>query len=78
MSSPCRASAGDSFDENRVGLDHVSFTVSNREELEKAVRILDEKRVPHGEIVDLAPFQIYVLMFRDPDNIQVELTAPYN
>ena len=72
-----RATANDSFDENRVGLDHVSFTVSNREELEKAARILDEKRVPHGEIVDLAPFQIYVLMLRDPDNIQVELTAPY-
>jgi len=61
-----------------VGLDHVSFTVSNRQELEKAVRILDERKVPHGKIVDLAPLQIYVLMLRDPDNIQVELTAPYS
>ena len=74
---PARSVAGDKFDENRVGLDHFSFTVSNRDVLEHAVRLLDEKKIPHGEIVELAPFKINVLMFRDPDNIQVELTAPY-
>ena len=75
---PARAVAGDKFDENRVGLDHFSFTVSNSDALEHAVRVLDEKKIAHGEIVDLAPFSIYVLMLRDPDNIQVELTAPYS
>lgn len=73
---PARSIAGDKFDENRIGLDHLSFGVSNRAELESAVRVLDEKNVPHGEIVELAPFGIQVLMFRDPDNIQVELSAP--
>ena len=74
---PSKAISGDTFNENRVGLDHLSFTVSSQAELEQAVRILDEKGVPHGEVVDLEPFQIKVLMFRDPDNIQVELTASY-
>ena len=74
---PGRAQAEDSFDENRVGLDHFSFGVSDQAELERAVGILDANGVDHGEIVNLAPFGIDVLMFRDPDNIQVELTAPH-
>jgi catechol 2,3-dioxygenase-like lactoylglutathione lyase family enzyme len=73
---PTRSIPGDKFDENRVGLDHLSFAVSNRGELEHAMRVLDEKKIDHGDIVALAPFGIQVLMFRDPDNIQVELSAP--
>ena len=69
---------GDRFDENRVGLDHISFSVGNRADLERASRFLSERGVSHGEIKDLTGFQIYVLAFRDPDNIQVELTAPYS
>jgi glyoxylase I family protein len=75
--APERPIAGDCFDENRIGLDHISFTVGSRDDLEHAARFLTEKGVPHGEIKDLAGFQIYVLAFRDPDNIQVELTALY-
>jgi hypothetical protein len=30
----------------------------------------------HGEIYDLVPFGIALLPFRDPDGIQLELTAP--
>jgi len=71
------ASAGDQFSENRVGLDHLSFSVDSREDLERAVKILDEQGVPHGEIKDLgSAFGICVLAVRDPDNIQLELTAP--
>lgn len=73
---PGRAKAGDQFDENRVGLDHFSFGVSDKAELERAVGILDTNGVAHGEIVNLPPFGIDVLMFRDPDTIQVELCAP--
>jgi catechol 2,3-dioxygenase-like lactoylglutathione lyase family enzyme len=75
--APNRPVAGDRFDENRVGLDHISFNVGSRADLERAAQFLSEKGVPHGEIKDLAGFRIYVLAFRDPDNIQVELTAPY-
>jgi glyoxylase I family protein len=68
----------DRFDEFRVGLDHVSFTVGSRADLDGAVRILDQWGVPHGEIEDLgSDFGLYVLAFRDPDNIQLELSAAY-
>ena len=72
------APQGDRFDQNRVGLDHLSFSVSSHDELEQAVRLLDERGVPHGEITDFSSFGIYVLEFRDPDNIQLELTAPHS
>jgi glyoxylase I family protein len=70
------APAGDRFDENRVGLDHLSFGVASRNELEEAAHLFDQHGVPHGDIIDLASFGIYILAFRDPDNIQLELTAP--
>jgi hypothetical protein len=69
----------DRFDEFRVGLDHISFSVGSRDELERAVQILDQYGVPHGAIEDLgSDFGLYVLTFRDPDNIQLELTAAYS
>jgi catechol 2,3-dioxygenase-like lactoylglutathione lyase family enzyme len=78
-SDPSQAMSNDSFDENRVGLDHVSFSVGSRDELEAAVRLFDDQGVPHGEIKDLGPgLGLYVLAFRDPDNIQLELSAPYS
>jgi catechol 2,3-dioxygenase-like lactoylglutathione lyase family enzyme len=70
------AAAGDAFDEDRVGLDHLSFAVASRDDLERAVALLDEHAVPHGPITGLESFGIYVLPFRDPDNVQLELTAP--
>lgn len=70
------APAGDRFDEDRVGLDHLSFNVASRADLDEAVRLFDERGVTHGEIKHLPGFGIFVLPFRDPDNIQVELTAP--
>jgi catechol 2,3-dioxygenase-like lactoylglutathione lyase family enzyme len=70
------APSGDQFSENRVGLDHLSFSVSSRADLERAVKILDARDIPHGEIKDLgSAFGLCVLAFRDPDNIQIELTA---
>ena len=75
---PTRAPRGDRFDENRVGLDHLSFSVATRADLERAVRLFDERDVPHGEIEDLGrEMRMYTLTFRDPDNTQLELTAPY-
>lgn len=73
------APANDRFHENRVGLDHVSFGVGSRDELDAALRLFDENDIRHGTINDLGEFglPIYVLAFRDPDNIQLELTAPH-
>ena len=70
------APSGDRFDEDRVGLDHLSFSVGSRQMLDEAVRLFDERGVPHGDVTDLPSFGIHVLPFRDPDNIQIELTAP--
>jgi glyoxylase I family protein len=70
------AQAGDAFDENRVGLDHLSFAVPSREDLDRAIVLFDDHGVPHGPITGLESFGIYVLPFRDPDNVQLELTAP--
>lgn len=70
------APAGDAFSEDRVGLDHLSFDVPGHDDLERAVALFDEHAVPHGPITALPAFGIYVLPFRDPDNIALELTAP--
>ncbi len=76
--APEGGQAGDRFDENRVGLDHLSFAVSSRDALEAAERLLNERGVPNGGLKDLgADFGLYILAFRDPDNIQLELTATY-
>ena len=77
-SDPGRAISGDSFNDCRVGLDHLCFSVGSRDELDQALGVLDEHHVSHGEIVDLSGLGIYVLMLRDPDNIQIELTAPHS
>jgi glyoxylase I family protein len=70
------APEADRFDPDRVGLDHLSFSVPSREDLEQAARLLDEHGVTHGEITRLPGFGIDVLSFEDPDGIQLELTAP--
>jgi glyoxylase I family protein len=70
------APSGDCFDPDRVGLDHLSFSVASHDDLEQAMRLLDERGVPHGEITSLPSFGIDVLPFEDPDGVQLELTAP--
>jgi glyoxylase I family protein len=70
------ADAQDRFDSERVGLDHLSFTVAGRPDLEEAVRRLDERGVTHGEIRDLKTFGIAILSLSDPDGVHLELTAP--
>jgi glyoxylase I family protein len=69
---------GDRFDEDRVGLQHISFSLASLHELEEAEQVLDGLKVPHGLIEDFGPeLKLYSLRLRDPDNIQVELLAPY-
>lgn len=63
----------DRFDEDRVGLDHVSFAVSGRGDLESAVSVLDVLGIAHGGIKDVGGS--FILEFRDPDNISLELFA---
>ena len=44
------APADDRFDDDRVGLDHLSFDVPSRADLDQAVSLFDGRGVPHGEI----------------------------
>lgn len=75
---PSNAPAGDRFDPNRVGLDHLALSVSSKDDLESASEQAKARGVPCGEIVDFGPqFGFYVLMLEDPDGIQIELTASY-
>lgn len=67
------APAGDRFDEDRVGLDHLSFAVAGVPELEEMARRLDGMGVPHGGVKDIG--LAHLLEFRDPDNIALELFA---
>jgi catechol-2,3-dioxygenase len=69
------AAATDRFDEKRVGLDHLSFQVDSREDLETAVSYFNQQSIPHGGITDLTDFGIAVLPFYDPDGIALEFTA---
>lgn len=71
-----QALPNDHFSPHRVGLDHLSFAVADREELSKAAALFEERQVVHGQITDLPAFGIAVLSFNDPDGIQLELTAP--
>lgn len=69
-----RPVASDRFDEDRVGLDHLSLAVGSRADLEDAVAQLDRIGVAHEAIKDIGA--AWILEFRDPDNIALELTAP--
>jgi glyoxylase I family protein len=64
----------DEFVENRTGLDHVSFAVDSRSDLDDAVAVLDARGVSHAGVKDIGAG--YILEFRDPDNIALELFAP--
>lgn len=69
-----RPVANDRFDEDRTGLDHIAFRVGSRAELDSAAKHLDDLGIRHEPIKDIGP--AYILEFRDPDNIALELTAP--
>ena len=67
---------GEAFDERRTGLDHFGFTVGGRADLDRWTRWLDELGIEHSGVRDITePIPFATLVFRDPDNIQLELYA---
>ena len=70
------ARAGDRFDSTRVGLDHVSLAVDSADVLDAAVQRLDAAGVSHGEVMPLQDFGMAILSIQDPDDINLELSAP--
>jgi glyoxylase I family protein len=62
------------FDEFRTGLDHFAFGVASRGELEAWEQRLSDTGVPFTPIAE-TPIGS-VIVFRDPDNIQLEFFLP--
>jgi glyoxylase I family protein len=60
----------DRFDDRNVGLDHIGFSVSEREDLDAWESQLASLNVVHSPAEDTANGA--ALVFRDPDNIQLE------
>jgi glyoxylase I family protein len=69
-----RPVATDRFHEDRCGLDHIAFRAVSKTELDSAATHLDDLGIEHEPVKDIGPS--YILEFRDPDNIALELTAP--
>ena len=67
------APEGDRFDEDRVGLDHLSLAVPTADDLHAAAALLDEAGIAHEGVKDIGVAAI--LEFRDPDGIALELIA---
>jgi len=63
------------FDEYRTGLDHFAFAVSSRAELEGWEQRLHELGIRFTPIAG-TPTGSSVIVFRDPDNIQLEFWLP--
>jgi glyoxylase I family protein len=66
------APSADRFDEHRPGLDHIGFSVPERSDLEVWQRRLAELGVDHSPVQDSPSGSGSALVFRDPDNIQLE------
>lgn len=59
------------FNERHIGLDHLSFNVASRDELNEWQQRLSDRNIAQSAIAEEELWD--VLVFRDPDNIQLEL-----
>lgn len=61
------------FDERVPGLDHLGFAVARREHLFEWKKHLENQWVEHSPVTDAPSGSGTALVFRDPDNIQLEI-----
>lgn len=66
------ARTAERFDEANPGLDHVGFAVAERDDLIALEAHLEELGVEHSPVTDAPSGVGTALVFRDPDNIQLE------
>jgi glyoxylase I family protein len=69
-----RDGSNDRFDELRTGLDHLAFGVSSLDELHAWEAELSSRDIPFTPAAE-TPIGT-VVVFRDPDNIQLEMWLP--
>lgn len=67
------ANKSEPCEETRTGLDHVSFGVASRADLDTWAEHFERLGVPQSPVNDQGSYA--VLVFRDPDNIQLELIS---
>lgn len=60
------------FDEARVGLDHLAFRVAGPDDVRRAAARLDAHGIPHSGVKDGRLPGSRLVVFRDPDNVQLE------
>jgi glyoxylase I family protein len=69
-----RAHIEGASDERRSGLDHIAWGVAERADLDTWTAWLDQLGIAHSGVNDLTePLPYSTVVFRDPDNIQLEL-----
>ncbi|GAC1591982.1 MAG: VOC family protein [Acidimicrobiales bacterium] len=64
---------GDSFSEFSTGMDHIAIGVDSRDSLDEWQQRFADSGVEHSPVAPGARAGASVLVFRDPDNIQLEL-----
>ena len=61
-------------DERRCGVDHIANAMRSRDHLDTWAAWLDSLGIEHSGVVDASdPAPYAALVFRDPDNVQLEL-----
>ena len=70
------ANQGEKFEESHTGLDHISFQVADKAALEAWMDRLDELNIGHTGIRRRPNGPYATVVFRDPDNNQLEFAAP--
>ncbi len=67
--------AGDRFDQNRVGLHHICFRARSREDVDEAFDFLQElgAKIIHGPEEAMWAPGYYSILFEDPDGIRLEM-----
>jgi glyoxylase I family protein len=70
------ANQGEKGEEYHTGLDHISFKVADRAALEAWIDRLDELNIGHTGIRRRPNGPYSTVVFRDPDNNQLEFAAP--
>lgn len=66
---------GDTFDPHRPGMNHLAFTVPTRSELDDWLGRFRERSIENSGIHE--SINGWVLTFRDPDNIALEVYTEY-
>jgi glyoxylase I family protein len=69
-----RQNQAEPFSEFRTGMDHAAFTVADRAALEVWQQRFESLGVTHSPIAPAIGGD--VIVFRDPDNVQLQLWAP--